>query len=107
MSTYKFTKPKASYLKKVISYLSASKGNWKKLRDLSHNLLLGQLTAEHQCKPVIFPFFVIIWKFRVWKHTYWWTGYKKGLPWIASNEDEYISYIYTLLLFTQFLQLVF
>jgi hypothetical protein len=58
---------------------------------LSSNLLLEQLTAEHQCKPVILPFFVIIWKFIVWKHTYWWTGYKKGLPSIASNEDEYIS----------------
>jgi hypothetical protein len=60
MSTYKFMKPKASYLKKVISYLSASKGNRKKLRDLSRNLLLQQLTAEHQCKPVILSFFVII-----------------------------------------------
>jgi hypothetical protein len=53
-------KPKASYLKKVIYYLSAFKGNRKKLRDLSSNLLLEQLTAEHQCKPVILPFFVII-----------------------------------------------
>jgi hypothetical protein len=53
-------KPKASYLKKVIYYLSAFKRNRKKLRDLSSNLLLEQLIAEHQCKPVILPFFVII-----------------------------------------------
>ena len=39
-------KPKASYLKKVISYLSASKGNRKKLRDLSRNLLLEQLRMQ-------------------------------------------------------------
>jgi hypothetical protein len=55
MSTYKFMKPKASYLKKVISYLSASKENRKKLRDLSRNLLLEQLTAD-QCKPAILSF---------------------------------------------------
>jgi hypothetical protein len=54
-------------------------------------IFAGAVTAEHQCKPVILPVFVIIWKFLVWKHTYWWTGYKKGLPSIASNEDEYIS----------------
>ena len=53
-------KPKASYLKKVISYLSASKRNRKKLGELSGNLLLEQLTAEHQWTPVSLPFFVII-----------------------------------------------
>jgi hypothetical protein len=82
---------------------------------LSCNLFFEQFTAEHQCEPVIFPFFDIIWNVFLRKHTYLSTCYKKRLPWlpsIASNENEYISIyisyiVYTLLLFTEFLQLLF
>ena len=42
----------------IVSYLSGSKGNRKKLRDLFLNLLLEQFTAEHQWVPCFLLIFL-------------------------------------------------
>jgi hypothetical protein len=56
MSTYKFMKPKASYLKKVISYLSASKGIRKKAWGFVPEFFVGTVDCRTPMQACYFFF---------------------------------------------------